>query len=102
MKKIPVSISEVMDILSRSENLSEEQKAMLLYAEKFHRLSLKDAKKAIAYFKKNTDLPDDVIVKLVDLVPLSAGELTAILSSYDLTLSEEKINTILDYFKGIV
>ena len=102
MKKIPVSISEVMDILSKSDHLSDEQKAMLLYAERFHRLSVKDAKKAIAYFEKNTDLPDEVIVKLVDLVPLSVGEHTAILSSYNLTPDEEKINTILDYFKGIV
>lgn len=102
MKKKPVSIPEAFEILSSAELPDDRQKEILAYTERFHHISLKDAKKAAKDLKEMADLQDNVCTKLIDLAPRTSEELTSILSSFNVTLPEEKLNSILDYFSGLL
>lgn len=102
MNKRPVSIPEAFEILSSAELVDERQNEILAYSEKFHHISPKDAKKALKELKKLADLPDYLCTKLVDLAPRTSEELTSVLSSFNVSLPEEKLNSILDYFSGLL
>lgn len=102
MNKKPVSIPEAFEILSSADLPDERQKEILAYTERFHHVPLKDAKKAVKDLKKISDLQDYICTKLVDLAPRSSEELTSILSSFNVTVPEEKLNSILDYFSGLL
>ncbi len=102
MDKKPVSVPEAFDILSSAELTDERQNEILAYTEKFHHITPKDARKAMKDLKKLTDASDIVIVKLIDLAPRTKEELTSILAPYNVSLSEEKLNSVLDYFSGLL
>ncbi len=102
MNKRPVSIPEAFDILSSAELVDERQNEILVYTEKFHHITAKEAKKALKDLKKMADIPDYAATKLVDLAPRTSEELTSLLSSFNISLPEEKLNSILDYFSGLL
>lgn len=102
MNKKPVSVPEAFEILSSAELTDERQKEILAYTERFHHINPKDAKKALKELKKLAELPDSVCTKLVDLTPRTKEELTSVLTSFNISLPEEKLNSVLDYFSGLM
>lgn len=102
MNKKPISIPEAFNVLSSADLPGDRQKEILDYTERFHHLSTKDARNAMKELKKMIEVPDLVLVKLIDLTPRTKEEITSILTSFNLTLPEEKLNSVLDYFSGLL
>ncbi|EQD56758.1 DNA-directed RNA-polymerase subunit F [mine drainage metagenome] len=97
-----LTISEAFALLSKLELTTPVEKQGLEYLEKFHSLKAAEVKKAIKELSGITDLPDKVVVKIIDLAPRNRESLMVILNSSSINLPEEKITAILDTVKGIV
>ncbi len=100
MKSKFITIPEAFDILSKKTEHDETEAENLGYTEAFLKMKGKDAKKLVTEITKKFKLPEKVGVKLVDLVPKSREEVTSVLSSYSILLSEEDLNSLVDYFLG--
>ncbi len=101
MKRKYVSIPEALEILSKKESLSESEKDALQYIEGFSKIDEKVARKAVPEIKKLVELPDKVIIKLIDLKPTNKEEITTVVSSYGVIISEKDLNTLVDYFNSL-
>lgn len=100
MKSKFITIPEVFDILSKKKEHDDTEAENLGYCEVFLKMKGKDAKKAVSEIAKSFKLPEKAAVKLVDLVPKTKEEVTSILSSYSVLLSEEDLNNLVNYFNG--
>lgn len=98
MKSKFITIPEAFDILSKKKEHDETEAENLGYCEAFLKMKGKDARKLVSEISKNFKLPEKVAVKLVDLVPKSREEITSVLSSYSILLSEEDLNSLISYF----
>jgi len=98
MKAKFTTIPEAYDILSQGKEHNDFEKENLAYTEAFLKYKGKDARKAVKYLMDEVKIPEKVAVKLVDLKPGSKEELTIILSTYGIMLSEEDLNKVEDYF----
>ena len=101
MKKRYVSIPEALEILSKKDAPTEFEKDALQYVEGFSKIDEKVAKKSVTEIKKLVDLPEKVVVKLIDLKPASKEEITTVVSSYGVIISEKDLNTLVDYFNSL-
>jgi DNA-directed RNA polymerase subunit F len=101
MKKRYVSIPEALEILSKKDTPTEFEKDALQYVEGFSKIDEKVAKKAVNEIKKLVDLPEKVVVKLIDLKPANKEEITTVVSSYGVIISEKDLNTLVDYFNSL-
>lgn len=101
MKRRYVSIPEALEILSKKDNPGESEKEALQYVEGFSKIDEKVARKAVTEIKKLVDLPEKVIVKLIDLKPANKEEITTVASSYGVIISEKDLNTLVDYFNSL-
>ncbi|CAC12420.1 hypothetical protein [Thermoplasma acidophilum] len=101
MEKKYISIPEVIDLLSNRENLTDLEKENLAYAEKFARIDPKAIKKVREDILSIVDMPEKALVKILDLKPETPGELTAILSTYGVMISDENLNALTDYLKKL-
>lgn len=102
MKRRFITVSEAFKTISKNEDdLTDIEKDNIQYTEAFNRYGRKDVSKIAKDIKKIADMPDKVVVKIVDLKPESKEEMTAVLSSYSVMLSEEDLNTLMDYFAGL-
>jgi DNA-directed RNA polymerase subunit F len=101
MKKRYVSIPEALEILSKKDTPTEFEKDALQYVEGFSKIDEKVAKKAVTEVKKLVDLPEKVVVKLIDLKPANKEEITTVVSSYGVIISEKDLNTLVDYFNSL-
>jgi DNA-directed RNA polymerase subunit F len=97
-----LTISESFALLSKLDLTTPVEKQGLEYLEKFHSLKPTEVKKAIKELSAVADLPDKVIVKIIDLAPRNRESLMIILTSNSINLPEEKVTAILDVVKGIV
>lgn len=100
MKSKFITIPEAFDILSKKKEHDETEAENLGYTEAFLKMKGKDAKKLTSDITKNFKLPEKVAVKLVDTVPKSREEVTSILTSYSILLSDEDLNSLVSYFNG--
>ncbi|KAA8922063.1 MAG: hypothetical protein F6Q11_06315 [Thermoplasma sp.] len=101
MEKKYISIPEVIDLLSNRENLTDLEKENLTYAEKFAKIDPKEIEKVREDILSIVDLPEKALVKILDLKPETPGELTAILSTYGVMVSDENLNALTDYLKKL-
>jgi DNA-directed RNA polymerase subunit F len=97
-----LTISESFAVLSKQDLTTPGENQGLEYLEKFHSLKPTEVKKAIKELSAVADLPDKVIVKIIDLAPRNRESLMIILTSNSINLPEEKVTAILDVVKGIV
>ncbi|MCL4335526.1 MAG: hypothetical protein M1402_05465 [Candidatus Thermoplasmatota archaeon] len=102
MNKKPITIAESLEILSGQELPTERQKETLVYIEKFHSINAKDAKKALKEISKIADVPEEMVVKIVDILPRTKEELISIAGTYNASISEDQLTQILDYIAGLV
>ncbi len=98
MKAKYTTTSEAFDILSKEKEHNDFEKENLSYTEAFLKYKGKDARKAVNYLMSEFKLQEKVAVKLVDLKPGTKEQLTVILSTYGVMLSEEDLNKVEDYF----
>ncbi|MEM0155697.1 MAG: hypothetical protein QW597_03740 [Thermoplasmataceae archaeon] len=99
IKKSYLSMGEVFKILSEKPVHTEIESENLAYLEKLIKVDQKKIKKIEKDVKEIINLPDYVVKKLIDLVPKSREEITSILSSYSIVVSEKDLNTLLGYFE---
>lgn len=72
IEKKPVTLAEVKQLLAerkKEKDLSYEQDITLKYAKKFSKLSLTQAEKLKTGLKAIEGLSDEIIVKLIDMLP---------------------------------
>ncbi|MBN2127779.1 MAG: DNA-directed RNA polymerase subunit F [Candidatus Diapherotrites archaeon] len=90
--KQPIALFELKELLterSAEGELTFEQQTAFDYAKKFTVLTKAKSEKLVTELKKIEGLSDDLIVKIVDLVPETKEELNLILSKgNDLTDSQ--------------
>ncbi len=99
-KKEYVSIPEVFKILSEKRDLTETEAESLGYVERF--LKIKgDTSKIKNEMREKFSLPEEVAVKLLDLVPKTKEEITPILSTYKILFGEKDLNNLLDYLQEL-
>ncbi|WP_237265364.1 RNA polymerase Rpb4 family protein [Thermoplasma sp. Kam2015] len=101
MEKRYISIPEVIDLLSSREGLTDLEKENLSYAEKFAKIDPKEVKKVKEDILSIVDIPEKALVKILDLKPETPGELTAILSTYGVMITDENLNALTDYLKKL-
>lgn len=99
IKKNYLSMGEVFKTLSEKKEHSDIEGESLAYLEKFVKIDPKKTKKIEKDIKEILDLPEKAIKKMIDLVPKSKEEMTSVLSSYGVVISEKDLNTLLGYFE---
>ncbi|HDR53294.1 MAG TPA: hypothetical protein ENN60_01290 [archaeon] len=98
LDKQPVTLSFAKKELAKLKNRNYEQKLAKEYVDKFSTQNWGDTQKAIKEIQK-ADIPrlkDHNIMKLLDLMPLNADEVKAIMAKETVTLSKENIQKILE------
>lgn len=98
MKTRYVSIPEAYDMLSKKSEYTEIEGENLSYVEHLMKMKGSEAKKAKSELMKTFKLSEKVATKLVDIAPKSKEEVTSILSSYSVLLSEEELNNLISLF----
>ncbi|AKA48466.1 hypothetical protein IX51_04440 [uncultured archaeon] len=98
MKRKFITVAEAFKILSEKEEPNEIEKENLQYTELLNRYGRKSIAKVMEEVEAVADLPINAAIKLIDLKPKTKEEMTAILSSYNLMLSEKDLNNLIDYF----
>lgn len=101
-----VLLSEVKELLEaerdRRGELRYEQKLALEHAQRFARLSPKDAKKLFKELQKVDRVSAENAAKLVDMCPRHPEDVRAVFSKERFNLSEDDVTKILDTVAGYV
>ncbi|BAB59457.1 hypothetical protein [Thermoplasma volcanium GSS1] len=101
MEKKYISIPEVYNILSKKEQLTDMEKENLEYAGKFSRVDPSVIDRVKGDISGIAKLPEKVIVKILDLKPGTPADITSILSTYNVMISDEDLNALADYLKKL-
>ncbi|MFH1055338.1 MAG: RNA polymerase Rpb4 family protein [Candidatus Altiarchaeota archaeon] len=105
LEEKPVALTDVSAILKekdkdyteRGTELTYEQKRAFEHAQKFSKVSVKDAQEMSAKLAElGITLSDDRIVKIIDLMPKSVDDIRAIFAKERFKYSEEEIKKITD------
>ncbi len=95
----PVLMAEAKKLLDEiKNNLNHEQKLTYDYLSKFTKLSYEEAQKLLEELKA-LNIPrmrDKILIKIVDILPLSLDELRALLVKENITVSREDMKRILE------
>ncbi len=93
---------EVYRNLTSREERSDIENAELSYIENFIKINPStDIESIRNNIIKISNLSDEVASKIIDIMPMTKEELTAILSSYNIMPDDNVIESILDYIKGL-
>ncbi len=96
----PVSLAEVKEILEKREKdapegkLEYEQSQALEHARKFAKFDKGDSEKIAAAIAKNSKISMELALKIVDVKPVSAETVKAIVLKDKVELTEDEINEI--------
>ncbi len=104
IEKKYIPISEAKDILKNSKRELYEQKLAYEYVKQFAKLKPEKAKELIEKLKA-LDIPklkDEMIIKIVDILPESVDELRTLLTTSELTFKSDEINKIYDVVKEYI
>ncbi|MEM2932807.1 MAG: RNA polymerase Rpb4 family protein [Candidatus Pacearchaeota archaeon] len=99
IKKTPISLAEVKEILAKEkkeENKKVEQ--VLDYVNKFAKLSAENARKLMEELKtlQIVKLDEEYIVKIVDILPEDADDVRKIFVGSSISLNQDEIQKILE------
>ncbi len=96
--KEPISMAEVKSILSSEKELDFRMQKTLDYLNEFTKLDEKQAKELIEKINSLgfVRLTPNMVVKIVDLLPRSEGELKAVLSQFSITLTKDQLKSLLN------
>ncbi len=101
MKIQYIPISEARELLQSRKDDSPEEAKEFEYARSFSVLSSKEAKEAVKKIMDMSKLPEEICVKLVDILPGDTEQFIAILNSYKAIIDDEVLSSIIDYLKGL-
>ncbi|MDO8554105.1 MAG: hypothetical protein Q7S22_04825 [Candidatus Micrarchaeota archaeon] len=96
----PVSLAEVKEILEKREKdapegkLEYEQSQALEHARRFAKFDREKSEKIVASITKNSRISLDLAFKIVDVKPVSAETLKAIVLKDKVELTEDEVNEI--------
>jgi len=97
LDKRPINLTEVKQLLAerkKEKDLSYEQDITLKYAKKFSKLSLANAKKLELELKQVEGLSQEVIVKLIDVLPMKKEKLQLLIPK-ETVLNEASLQKVL-------
>lgn len=99
-----VTVSEVKKMLTGKKEKSVEEKAALSHAKSFSKLTPKQTGDMIKELKTldMRKLKDEILYKIVDLMPEDIDDLKIILSMSKIAFKDEEINSIMDIVKKFV
>ncbi len=91
-------MAEVKSILSSEKELDFRMQKTLDYLNEFTKLDEKQAKELIEKINSLgfVRLTPNMVVKIVDLLPRSEGELKAVLSQFSITLTKDQLKSLLN------
>ena len=101
IEKKLVTLGEVKEILSarkKEKELNYEQDIALKYAKKFSKLTTKQAEKVREELSKIESLTDDLVVKIMDLLPIKKETVELVIPKGG-EVGEEDIKKILEITK---
>ena len=88
---------EVYNTLINIENKSKSEADTLSYVEKFLKYDRDiNIKELAGSINKIHKLPEEAIIKIIDIKPNSREELIAILNSYNINLDDKSLDGIID------
>ena len=98
IEKQPVTLTEIKSVLEKNESEDFRAQKTYEYVKEFAKLNKKQAQELK---QKLMDLniirlKEEIIVKIIDLLPKSEGELKAILQSFNVTLPKDQLKSILN------
>ncbi|OIO21353.1 DNA-directed RNA polymerase subunit F [Candidatus Micrarchaeota archaeon CG11_big_fil_rev_8_21_14_0_20_47_5] len=102
LSKKPLCLAEVGEILEERKKDGElgfEQKASLDYCAKFSKLSFEDAKGVVEDLEKFAAIDEETRIKIVDVLPVHASQVRALLQKSKIALSEGEILEVLKIAK---
>ncbi len=101
-KKIPISISEVKEILGKEdiESMDQIQRWTFDYVSKFTKLEPKNAKKMREQLKKDCELTEDEAAELVSILPTTLAELRSFTFGWKKLILAETRKKIFKIIKG--
>jgi DNA-directed RNA polymerase subunit F len=96
-----VAAAKVKEVLEQRKELSYEQKLALEHAKEVARLSPKQAEQLIQELKalEMRKLKDEIIVKLVNLLPRDVEDLKVLLLGTKVTFKTEELEKIIEILK---
>lgn len=99
-----VPLATVKEILKKVKNPTFEQKQAYQHARNFSKLKESEAQKLMEELKalEIRKLKDDMIVKIVDILPETAKELKSIVSISKVSFKQDEIEKILEIVKKYV
>jgi len=98
IKEESISIAEAKEILNSIEEKTVEQKLAFEHAKKFGKLKLEKVKMLKEELNKleNRKLKEDIIVKLIDILPKTENEIKTLFSYSQAQLTDEEMKQVLD------
>jgi DNA-directed RNA polymerase subunit F len=102
MKIVYKTNIEVYNTLIGVENKSKSEADTLSYVEKFLKYDKNiNIKELASNINKVHKIPEEAIIKIIDIKPNSREELIAILNSYNINLDDSSLDGILDLMQVI-
>ncbi len=102
MKIVYKTNIEVYNTLIDVENKSKSEADTLSYVEKFLKYDKNiNIKELASNINKVHKIPEEAIIKIIDIKPNSREELIAILNSYSINLDDSSLDGILDLMQVI-
>ncbi len=104
VEKKYIPISEAKDILKESKRELYEQKLAYEYAKQFSKLKPEKAKELMEKLQALNipKLKEEMIVKIVDILPETIDELRTILTTSELSFKADEINKIYEVVKEYI
>lgn len=97
----PVGLSTVKKILEKrpKEELGYEQQQALEYVKTFCKLDEKTAAKLVEGLSKQSQLTEETLIKLANILPKRSPTLKAILSKDKIELTDEELSHVFELVK---
>jgi len=95
-------VKEILTERNKEGELSYEQQQAFDYSKKFTKLTLVKGEKLLVALKNIDGLTQDLIVKLVDVLPTDIETMQLVLYKSDCTIDDTKIKEILEIISKYV
>lgn len=96
VKEEKITVGEVLDILSREENIGQFQQRILDYAKKMAKMDGEISRKLVEKLLELGDITEEEAVQIVNIMPKTKEELKSIFYHRKTIVMEEFLNKILE------